>query len=193
MNAPTMSARPDSPARVYACLASRRIGALPEPIRALLLTKNDVRMIGSMDVRHGRHWLARACARLVRLPREGRHERVRLSVVRRGRYEMWQRSFADRSINTRQYLSGSLLAERAGPLELLFEVDIDSDAILFTSRGARLRLFNLAIRLPKAIAPVVRAQMTSPSPPEVQTVVRVAMPVAGEILMYSGTMRKVSE
>ena len=193
MNAPTTSARPDSPARVFACLASQRIDALPEPIRALLLTKNDVRMIGSMDVRHGCHWLARACARLVHLPRQGQHERVRLSVVRRGRCELWQRSFRDRSINTRQYLSGSLLVERAGPFELLFEVDIDSDAILFTSRGARLRLFNLAIRLPKAIAPVVRAQMTSPSPPEVQTVVRVATPVAGEILMYSGTMREVSE
>ena len=193
MKAPNRSGRPESPYCVYASLASGRIGSVPESMRRLLLADNDVHLVGELDVLHGRRWLSRAVTGLMCLPRVGRHQRVRLSVIRRRGYELWQRQFEDRAISTVQYLSDSLLAERVGPIELLFEVDVNGGALLFTSTSAKLRLFNFGIRLPNLIAPVVCARMTSRSPDEIHTAVRIATRLTGEILMYSGTMREVSE
>ena len=191
--ATTLTARNRRRECLYAAVARGRTDDLPEPVRRFHFANNHVRAVGLLNVRHGSGLLARALARLLRFPRDGQHIEMHLSVIRDGHSEVWQRSFGGRTLTSRQYRSGSLLAERVGPLELLLRVDAMRGALVFATSSARLRFFDRSVVLPRSIAPAVRARITSQSAPDMHVAVTVSTPLTRELLTYCGTIREVTQ
>src|ERR1044072_5139840 len=115
---------------------------------------------GLFAVRGG-NFFARALARLFGLPAGGEAVRVCLSVTQEedGTAERWQRTFEGRVFDTLQRDGdGGLLAERAGPVELLFKLSVDDGALVYAQAGAALRVGPLRVPLPHALAPRVEAR-----------------------------------
>src|SRR5215218_5297015 len=128
-------------ARLYERLLGEAWGELDAPVRRLHERGSGPCGEGLFVVRGG-NLFARALARMFRLPAGGEGVRVCLSVTHAGdgAAERWQRTFGGRAFDTRQREGeGGLLAERAGPLELLFELSVEGGALVYAPAGAALR------------------------------------------------------
>ncbi|HEX8687554.1 MAG TPA: DUF4166 domain-containing protein [Pyrinomonadaceae bacterium] len=144
---------------------------------------------GTFAVRRGRGLAARALARLLRLPRGGEAVPLRLSVEPlAGGGELWRRAFDGREFVTVQRGRGRLLAERAGPFELLFRLAAEGGALAYRQEGAGLCAWRLRVRLPRAFAPRVEASERACEGGGVRVRVRVAAPLVGLVVEYEGTV-----
>lgn len=142
---------------------------------------------GVFAVRRGEGRFARAVARLMGLPPGGEAVPLRLSVEPHAGGERWRRDFAGREFVTEQsgHAAGPLLAERAGPFELLFRLSVEEGALAYRSEGAFLRVKSLRVRLPRPLAPRVEAWERAGAG-GVNVTVRVTAPLAGLLIHYEG-------
>jgi hypothetical protein len=147
---------------------------------------------GLFAVRRG-NFFARTLARLFGLPAGGESVRVRLSVTQTegGAAERWHRTFEGRVFDTLQREGeGGLLAERAGPVELLFRLSVEGGALIYKQAGAALRVGPLRVPLPRAFAPRVEARERGAEDGEVVHVhVSSSAPFVGLMLSYEGRLR----
>ena len=178
-------------ARLYERLLGEAWGKLDGPVRRMHERGAGPCGEGLFAVRRG-NFFARALARLFGLPAGGEAVRVCLSVTRSedGATERWRRTFGGRSFDTSQREgAGGLLAERAGPVELLFSLSVEGGALVYRQAGASLRLGPLRLPLPRALAPRVEArERGADDGRDVLVYVSSSAPLAGLMLAYEGRL-----
>jgi hypothetical protein len=183
-----------APAGLYARLVGDGWGGLDEPVRRLHLR---ARGAGVFAVRRGEGRFARLVARLMGLPQSGESVPLLLSVEPHGGGECWRRNFAGREFVTEQSgqsgRAGPLLAERAGPFELLFRLRVEGGALVYRPEGAALRVSGLRVRLPRLLAPRVEARERADEGGGVRVEVCVTAPLAGLLIRYEGLVRTEEE
>lgn len=187
-----MSVGAQTSARARARLYQRLVGdgwsVLDEPVRRFHLC---ARGAGLFAVRRGEGRFARVVARLMGLPEGGEAVPLRLSVEPHGEGERWRRNFAGSEFVTEQgEHAGALMAERAGPFELLFRLSVEGGALAYYQEGAFLRVRSLRMRLPRLLAPRVEAWERAGEDGEgVRVSVRVTAPLFGPLISYEGLVR----
>lgn len=179
-------------ARLYERLLGEAWGELDEPVRRLHERGTGPCGEGLFAVRGG-NFLARTLARLAGLPAGGEAVRVCLSVTHAedGTAERWHRTFEGRVFDTLQREgAGRMLAERAGPFELMFRLSVEGGALVYTQAGAALRVGPLRVPLPRSLAPRVDAREGDAGDGEA-VLVRVSSraPFVGLMLSYEGRLR----
>lgn len=179
-------------ARLYERLLGGAWAGLDEPVRRLHEFGAGPCGEGLFAVRGGNAF-ARALARLFGLPAPGESVRVCLSVTREegGEAERWHRTFGRRVFDTLQREGDrGLLAERAGPVELLFELGADGGTLVYRPAGAALRIGSLRVPLPRALAPRVEARESAAGEGDaVMVYVKSTAPFVGLMLSYEGLLR----
>jgi hypothetical protein len=179
-------------ARLYERLLGEAWDELDVPVRRLHERGTGPCGEGLFAVRGG-NLFARGLARLAGLPSGGEAVRVCLSVTHAedGAAERWHRTFEGRVFDTLQREgAGRLLAERAGPFELLFRLSVEGGALVYTQAGAALRVGPLRVPLPRPLAPRVEARESVADDGE-GVMVRVSSraPFVGLMLSYEGRLR----
>jgi hypothetical protein len=178
--------------RLYERLLGEAWHELDEPVRRLHERGTGPCGEGLFAVRGG-NFFARSLARLAGLPSGGEAVRVCLSVTHAedGAAERWHRTFEGRVFDTWQREGeGRLLAERAGPVELLFKLSVEGGALVYTQAGAALRVGALRLPLPRALAPRVEARERGADDGEsVHVHVSSDAPFVGLMLSYEGRLR----
>jgi hypothetical protein len=160
-----------------------RLGA---PVRALHATSSILRARGRLRIEHG-HYLARFVAWLLRLPPPAAAAETRLTVTARGDGEQWQRTFAGRRLDTRQYASSECeLAERFGMLEFRFRLDVSDGRLVYVQREAAFLFGRARLRIPAAWAPRVEAREEPAGAARVNVEVHVSLPGVGRLIAYDG-------
>ncbi|HEX8190154.1 MAG TPA: DUF4166 domain-containing protein [Pyrinomonadaceae bacterium] len=170
---------------LYERLIGEGWGGLDEPVRRLHLC---ARGGGTFAVRRGGGRLSRVVARLMGLPEGGEAVPLLLSVEPHGGGERWRRNFAGREFVTEQgEHAGALMAERAGPFELLFRLNVEGGALAYHQEGAFIRVRSLRVRLPRLLAPRVEArERAAEGGGGVRVSVRVTAPLFGPLISYEG-------
>lgn len=173
--------------RLYQRLVGDGWGVLDEPVRRLHLRGRGT---GVFAVRRGEGRFARAVARLMRLPEGGEAVPLLLSVEPHGGGERWRRNFAGREFVTEQgEHAGALMAERAGPFELLYRLSVEGGALAYYPEGAFLRVRSLRVRLPRPLAPRVEAWERADEGGGVRVSVCVTAPLLGLLIRYEGLVK----
>jgi hypothetical protein len=123
------------------------------------------------------------------LPPDDAAARMRLSVEPHEGGERWRRDFGGGEFVTEQGVnSAGLLAERAGPFELLFRLRAEGGALLYRQEGAALGVRNLRVKLPRLLAPRVEARERAEEE-GVRVSVCVTAPLVGLLIRYEGLVR----
>jgi len=174
-------------APLYARVIGDSWAQIAEPIRSVHASRAVIRASGQFRVEHGRHFLARVLARMLRLPRPAAAVQTQLVVTADSDGERWQRTFNGRRFETRQYESNAFeLAERFGVLEIRFRLDARGGSLLYVQRGAALVFGPARLRIPAAWAPRVEASEEPAGPARFNVAVRVVLPGVGQLLAYDG-------
>jgi hypothetical protein len=144
---------------------------------------------GRMQVQHGRGLIARLLAGVLRLPRETAAASIQLVIVPEGRSERWVRNFADRRLETHQFLAGDgELGERAGRLELRFRLVPLRGSLLYKQVGVAIAIGPIRLWLPRAFAPVVDAREDAAGDNRVLVSIKLSLPLVGLLLAYGGAV-----
>ena len=121
---------------------------------------------GAMDVVHGQHVLTPLLVRMMKLPSQGKSLPVVLQVTNepgtggRPRTMSWRRQIGSTVLNTRQFARAGRLVEETGAGAVEFALQVDSSGGLhYADVASRV----LALRLPRFLAPRVRAQVSPTS------------------------------
>ena len=145
---------------------------------------------GTFRVEHGRGWIAKALARLSRLPPAGANVETHLLIRADGQHTHWRRSFAGHPFCTTQWFDGpSYVVERWGPIELRFHLIVREGGLRYEQAGAALHAGPLRLPLPRWLAPRVEASEWPLEFERVGVRVSVALPLAGRLLAYEGEVQ----
>ena len=115
-----------------------------------------LRAEGTIDVEHGRGWLARAIIRLMKLPAAGPRQPVRLEVTQDTAGLVWTRRIGDTLLQTRQRASGTWIVERLGLGRIAFALTAEDGALLY--RQASISVAGLPV--PRWLGPTVSAAVS---------------------------------
>jgi len=149
---------------------------------------------GRLRVTHGDNGIARALARLLRLPPEGDAVETWLVVTPSPEGDQWQRTLGGHPFNSRQYPVGNgEMAERFGLLELRFRLDEIGTGTSFRQTAAALVAGRIRIPLPRLCAPAVSAREDRIGTQTRHIDVRVMLPLIGPVLSYEGTIEVDTE
>lgn len=176
-------AEPETPAPLYARLLRERFHSLPPLVRAIHLVHGDAAAAGEGEVRRGAGWLGRLAGIVVRFPPAGRYP-LHLAFTEDDGVERWTRQFGPHRFASELSEQEGLLTERFGPLRFRFELPSDGSGPRMALRGwsfARLPL-------PIALAPRIDAREWQEDG-RFRFDVRIALPLAGELIHYSGWLR----
>jgi hypothetical protein len=178
---------------LYERLLGEAWSEVDEPVRRLHERGSGPCGEGLFKVRRG-NIIARS---LARLPARGEGVRVCLSVTHTedGKAERWHRTFEGRSFDTLQREgAGRMLAERAGPIELLFELSEEGGALVYKQTRAALRVGRLRVPLPRVLAPRVEArERGADDGRSVEVYVSSSAPLVGLMLTYEGRLSMESD
>ena len=177
----------NAPSGLYARLLGSSWLQLAEPVRVAHTTESMVCARGRLRIAHGRGYVARFLAALLRLPRANAAAETRLVVTSRDEGETWRRTFDDRCLATRQYATGDReLGERIGVLEFRFRLDVSDGSLVFRQVDAALVFGSVRVRVPAAWAPRIDAREDPAGAHQIGVHVRVVLPALGPVLTYEG-------
>lgn len=156
---------------------------------------SPLRLCGLFTISHGKSRLARAVARLLRLPPPGWAVPTRLIVRREPDGEHWQRSFGRHRLATFQRpLQDGLLGEQFGPLEFRTRLEVEQEGLVYRQVGVRLRLGPLIVPLPLRFSPRVDGrEEPAGAPHRTRVTVRVDIPIVGRLIGYVGDVEREEE
>ena len=111
---------------------------IAEPIRRLHATHSIIRAHGRLRIEHGRHFLARVLARMLRLPRPSAAAETQLIVTARARRrtlaaDVQRAASRNAAVPNR---ATAELAERFGVLEFRFRLDASGGSLPYVQRDA---------------------------------------------------------
>jgi hypothetical protein len=174
---------------LYVRIIGEAWSQMAEPIRRVHSGESPLRVSGRLRVEHGSHALARALARLLRLPRAAAAAETQLTVTAGPDGDQWQRAFDGRRFETRQYEAGALeLAERFGVLEFRFRLDTSCGELRYVQREVAIVFGPVRWRMPAACAPRVEALESPAGPTSMRIAVRVEIPGVGQLIGYDGVV-----
>jgi hypothetical protein len=174
---------------LYARIMGDGWAQLAEPVRLVHVAQSAVRARGSLHIEHGRRFLARFLASMLRLPRPGDEVETRLVVTARAGVEHWERRFNGHRFTTHQYESNERgLAERFGVLEFRFHLEASGGALIYAQRDVALLIPFVGLRIPATFAPRVEAREEPAGPRHIRVGVRVTVPGAGLLIAYDGIL-----
>jgi len=184
-----MATEADAPIGLYARLLGSSWQQLAEPVRFAHGTKSMMHGRGRLRIAHGRGYLARVLAAVLRLPRANDAAETRLVVTPRGDVEHWRRTFDDRCLATRQYATGDReLGERIGVLEFRFRLEPSAGSLVFRQVEAAVLCGPVRVRIPAAWAPRVEAREDPAGAHRIRIHVSVVLPALGPVLTYDGVI-----
>src|SRR5215510_11628894 len=168
---------------------------LDNVVQRLHGSDGTIRAVGLFNVQYGNNRLARALARLTRLPAEGEAVDVRLQVSQREEGEEWRRTFAGRPLVSMQFDRGAgLLVERMGFVEMRFRLEAVGGSLSYRTMGAALRLGSFSVPLPYQLSPCVTAwEKAVGDTNQVHVSVDVTFPLLGRLIAYDGFLTQVEE
>ena len=176
---------PTQPSRLYPRLLGDAWSILPSSIQRAHYTGGKLQ--GRFKITWGKSLLAKACAKLSRLPRACGNESVELKIVKQNAGERWERAFGNTLMATRQWSSADgFLIERFHGWDLTFLLHAQGDALVYSPKRAHLVFGPLRLRLPLALAPKVNATETGIDPLCIHVNVRVSLPLIGLLIEYDG-------
>jgi hypothetical protein len=179
--------------RLYQKLLGASWPDLGVAMRRLHGSGETVHAVGVFRVRHGSNRLARAMARLARLPEEGEAVDVRLQVTARDNGEEWRRTFAGHPLVSMQYdRVDGLLVERMGITEMRFRLEVIGGALSYQTVSVALRFGSLPIQLPYWLSPRVTAwEKAVDNMNQIYVSVAVNLPLMGRLIAYDGMLAQV--
>ena len=182
-----------SPTGLYLKLLGASWPDLDVAIQGLHDSGETVHAAGVFQVRHGSNRLARALARLARLPAAGEAVDVRLQVSAREEGEEWRRTFAGHPLVSLQSDPGvGLLVERMGIVEMRFRLAVAGGALSYQTVSAVLRFGSLRVPLPHRLSPCVTAwERAVGDMNRIQVSVNVNLPLLGRLIAYDGILTQV--
>jgi hypothetical protein len=116
-----------------------------------------LRAEGTIDVEHGRRWLARPVTWLMPLPAAGLRQPVRLQVTEDGKDLVWTRQIGALILRTRQHASGSQLVESSGLGRIAFDLAAEGGTLVY--RQSSIDVAGLPI--PSSLEPRVEAVVSA--------------------------------
>ena len=112
--------------------------------------------VGSMDVEHGSHWLAKRLVPVLKLPHAGPATPVRLEVTAEADQLLWSRRIGSVDLRTRQQAVGAGIEEHAGLGTITFQLRTEQGSLLYRQTSLRVA----GIPVPRTIAPQVEARVS---------------------------------
>jgi hypothetical protein len=171
---------------LYPQVMGDRWAALPDVIKRAHAAGPPLH--GSFQVRHGRRWLARTLARLLRVPRAAAEVPVTLRIEAGDATERWHRVFGNHPLMTRQRCGvPGHLHEQLGVLDLGFHLEAAGNELRYEQIDARFRLGGLSLPWPRWCRPHVSAVETA-EPGGVRVSVDVTLPRLGLLVGYRGRL-----
>lgn len=166
---------------------------LDATIRRLHESGGTVHAVGVFQVRHGGNRLARALARIARLPAAGEAVDVRLQVTAQEKGEEWRRTFAGRPLVSLQFDRGDgLLAERMGIVEMRFRLEGAGGALNYQTVSAAFGLGSFQVSLPRWLSPRVTAwERAVGDMNQINVSVEVNFSLFGLLIAYDGLLTQV--
>jgi hypothetical protein len=175
---------------LYARLLGDSWDSLDDAVQRLHASGAPVHAAGVFRVRRGANWLARALARLARLPATGEAVDIQLLVTANDDGEVWRRTFAGRPLVSMQ--SGrpdGLLGERMGLVETRFQLKVVAGALTYQAAGAALCLGRWRVPLPRWLSPRTSAtERTVGDQGRIDVSVEVQLPLLGRLIAYDGRL-----
>ena len=141
--------------------------------------------VGRLDVVRGSSLLSRCLGRLLRLPRQGAGQPLRVWIEENDGIETWHRLIGGRHLDSRQRRDGDLLVESTGLAELRMQMQVTDDTITIGPVSGALRVGRLRSPLPDALAPHTAATATATAD-GFALAVRIWIPLIGLLIAYSG-------
>jgi uncharacterized protein DUF4166 len=183
----------NAPSSLYRKLLGASWPDLDVALRRFHDSGETVRAVGVFRVRDGNNRLARALARLARLPAAGEAVDVRLQVTAREGAEEWRRTFAGRPLVSAQSDRGAgLLVERMGIVEMRFRPEAVGGALNYQTVSVALRLGSLRVPLPYWLGPCVTAlERAVDDTNQIHVSVDVTVPLLGRLIAYDGILTQV--
>lgn len=140
---------------MYQTILGDAFAALHPNVRRAHLAPLTAR--GTLDVRHGAHWIVPLMVAAMKLPAAGEGWPVRLEVVAAGNRLEWIRRIGPSVLRTRQRASGSRVVEHQGIGRIVFDLDVEDGALVY--RQASMSIGRVV--LPPFVAPRVRARASA--------------------------------
>jgi hypothetical protein len=171
---------------LYSSLLGAAWTTLPKAVRAC----HEARLVafGQFTVEHKSSFVARMLIAFAALPPAGKGIALRLDVESGVDHQIWTRDFAGFVMTTHQsMLADGRLAERRGPLELLFRVSVEKGTIVYRPDGIRVRIGRLAIPVPRWLGPRVAARAWAEGS-AMRVKVEIAAPLLGTVVTYGGLL-----
>jgi hypothetical protein len=160
-----------------------------EPIRHVHSTYSTVQAHGCLRITHGRRFVGRVIAQVMRLPSPGASVETRLIVTAHRDREHWRRTFSGRPLESWQYQSRAFeIAERFGMFEVRFELQISGGSLLYVQREAAFLFGSVRLRIPARWAPLVQAREDPAGRESIRVDVRVTLPCVGLLMAYDGVV-----
>ena len=181
-------------ARLYPKLLGSAWSGLHPEVQRVHTRPGSTRAQAQLEVRRAPGRLLGLMLNLAQVPKAAGHARVRLVIVERttphGPQECWHRVFDGQPLVTHQCEApGGLLSERVGPLEFRFRLLAEDGTMLFEQHGCWLRAGRLAVRLPRALTPIIWCRESATDMPDQTSVhVRVSAPSGRLLFSYRGTV-----
>jgi hypothetical protein len=181
------TAERETPPPLYARIMGPRFAALPPLVRAIHQVNGDAGAAGEGEVTRGRHPLARLLGAMMRMPPAGTYP-LHVAFAERGGAETWTRDFGGHRFTSELSEQRGLAVERFGPIRFAFALPSDADGLRMALRGWSV----FRVPLPNALAPRIEAREWQEGD-RFRFEVRVAMPLIGEVVRYTGWLRPLPD
>jgi hypothetical protein len=175
------------PPPLYQRIMGRAFERLPAAIRAIHDLCGDAGAEGEGTVVRGAGRLARIIAAIMRLPPAGTYP-LHVGFAERRGIERWTRDFGGNRFSSELSEDRGLVVERFGPLRFAFELQSVPDGL-----EMRLRRWSFCrIPFPLVLAPRIFAREWEEQG-RFRFEVRVAVPLAGEVIHYFGRLTNCTQ
>lgn len=119
--------------QVLGCVFDR----LPPQSQRVHDARPHKKLVGRADVERGSHWLVGVLARIASLPPTANDIPLTVTIDAHDSAEIWSRNFSGHVMRSRLWANGNLLAERLGPITLLFALSVEHESLKWRVVGAR--------------------------------------------------------
>lgn len=139
------------------------------------------RVSGCLTVTHSKVLVPKLFVWLMRLPKAGSDLQTTLVVDEQDDLEKWERKIGSVKLVTKQYSRNGRLVESAGPINFVFDLEVESGAMIF--HHYRSEIFG--VPMPTRIAPIIDARV-DPDESGWAVCVNIQCPRYGTICKYEG-------
>ncbi|MBX9645156.1 MAG: DUF4166 domain-containing protein [Novosphingobium sp.] len=179
------AASTDTPELPYRRVLGSRFAALAAPIRRIHQPLAEAVVRGERTVELGQSLLARLLGLIMGFPPASSYP-VEVRFEPQGGRERWTRSFGPHRFASEMGVSAqNLLTERFGPMRFHFALEVDGQGALIMVLK---KWTALGLPMPRALGPKITASEAAAGDAFTFDVA-VAMPLAGPVVHYRGTLR----